>query len=100
MIPYFDVSFAFFGHSLGAKIAFELVRKIRRKIIFIRFISLLREVVPPHIPEPNPIHHLTEEKLIAKLSSYNATPKEVLQNKDLMKIYVPILRADFSIDEI
>ena len=31
LAPYFDVPFAFFGHSLGAKIAFELVRELRRK---------------------------------------------------------------------
>jgi surfactin synthase thioesterase subunit len=29
--PYFDVPFTFFGHSIGAKIAFELARELRRK---------------------------------------------------------------------
>ena len=97
--PYFDVPFAFFGHSIGAKIAFELARELRRKkgvqpVHF--FVSGSR---PPHIPEPRPLHLLPEHEFTKELRRFSGTPEAVMQSRDLMEMYLPILRADFSIDE-
>jgi surfactin synthase thioesterase subunit len=97
--PYFDVPFAFFGHSIGAKIAFELVRELRRKkgleLVHL-FVSGSR---PPHIPEPRPLHLLPEHEFTKELRRFSGTPEAVMQSRDLMEMYLPILRADFSIDE-
>jgi surfactin synthase thioesterase subunit len=97
--PYFDVPFAFFGHSIGAKIAFELTRELRRKNAFQPVHFFVSGSRPPHIPEPRPLHMLPEREFIKELRRYSGTPEAVMRSRDLMEMYLPILRADFSIDE-
>ncbi|OPX40654.1 MAG: putative thioesterase [Desulfobacteraceae bacterium 4484_190.3] len=97
--PYFDVPFAFFGHSIGAKIAFELARELRRKKGVQPVHLFVSGSRPPHIPEPRPLHMLPEHEFVRELRRYSGTPEAVMQSRDLMEMYLPILRADFSIDE-
>ena len=44
------------------------------------------------LPNPDP-------DFIKKINQLNGTPKEILQDKELMKLLLPILRADFSVLE-
>ena len=97
--PYFDVPFAFFGHSIGAKIAFELARELRRKNAVQPVHLFVSGSRPPHIPEPRPLHLLPEHEFTKELRRFSGTPEAVMQSRDLMEMYLPILRADFSIDE-
>lgn len=99
MEPYCDTPFAFFGHSLGAKIAFELARTLRRDKGLEPRHLLVSGARAPHIPEPSPMHQLSDQAFIDGLRRYSAMPEEVLQNRDLMQLFLPVLRADFSIDE-
>ena len=96
---YFDVPFAFFGHSIGAKIAFELVRDLRRKKGVQPVHLFVSGSRSPHIPEPRPLHLLLEHDFVRELRRFSGTPEAVMQSRDLMEMYLPILRADFSIDE-
>lgn len=97
--PYCDIPFMFFGHSLGAKIAFELIRTLRRENGVQPLHLLVSGARAPHMPEPFPLHHLPDEGFIDGLRRYSAMPEEVLQNKELMGLFMPVLRADFSLDE-
>lgn len=99
LTPYCDIPFVFFGHSLGAKIAFELVRALRRKGGQQPLHLLVSGARAPHMPEPFPLHHLPDEGFIDGLRRYSAMPEEVLRNKELMSLFMPVLRADFSLDE-
>ena len=96
---YFDLPFAFFGHSIGAKIAFELVRELRRKKGVQPVHLFVSGSRPPHIPEPRPLHMLPEHEFVKEFRRFSGTPEAVMQSRDLMEMYLPILRADFSIDE-
>ena len=95
---YLDKPFAFFGHSMGAIIAFELARRLRderglepRHL----FISGRRA---PRIPRRDTyVHDLPEPEFIAEIVRMNGTPKEVLEHKELMALIIPLLRADFSV---
>ena len=97
--PYFDVPFAFFGHSIGAKIAFELARELRKKKGVQPVHLFVSGSRPPHIPEPRPLHLLPEHEFIKELRRFSGTPEAVMQSRDLMEMYLPILRADFAVDE-
>jgi medium-chain acyl-[acyl-carrier-protein] hydrolase len=98
--PYFDLPFVFFGHSMGAMIAFELARELRRRgqaLPLHLFVSGRR---PPHLPaREEPIYDLPEPEFLAKLRELNGTPEEVLQHEELMRLLLPLLRADFSVNE-
>lgn len=99
LAPYFDLPFAFYGHSIGARIAFEVTRNLRRKSGIRPCCLIVSGSRAPHIPEPNPLHHLPDNEFINELRRFSGTPEAVLQSKELMEMFLPILRADFSVDE-
>lgn len=100
LLPHFDKPFAFFGHSMGASISFELARLLRENgqpQPLQLFISGRRA---PHIParEP-PLHDLPEPELLDGLHRLNGTPKEFMEHPELIQMMLPLLRADFSVAE-
>jgi len=98
ILPLLDAPFVFFGHSMGAVIAFELARCLRRK--YDRepqavFVSGRRA---PQVPDNNPVsYNLPEKEFIEELSGLEGTPKEVLEDAELMEMMIPLLRADFQL---
>jgi len=98
--PYLDLPFVFFGHSMGGLISFELSRELRRRrgpAPLHIFVSGRRA---PQVPSrEEPLHELPEPEFIARLRELNGTPEEVLQHAELMRLLLPILRADFSVNE-
>jgi medium-chain acyl-[acyl-carrier-protein] hydrolase len=101
VLPSFlDRPFAFFGHSMGGLIAFELARWLRRE----RNVSPVHIFVSgrraPQLPERDPItYDLPEPEFLQRLRSLNGTPKRVLDHPELMQLMIPMLRADFSVCE-
>ncbi|MGB8509762.1 MAG: thioesterase II family protein [Pyrinomonadaceae bacterium] len=96
--PYMNKPFAFFGHSMGALMSFELARLLRREgrpAPARIFVSARRA---PQIPDIEPpTYNLPEDEFIAELRRLNGTPQEVLEHNELLQLMLPILRADFSV---
>jgi len=89
--PLLDKPFAFFGHSFGGLIAFELAKKIQTQALFISGCEA------PHLPNPHPpIHHLTDAEFIRSLQELDGIPLEAADNSELMGVLLPMLRADFE----
>lgn len=97
---YLDKPFAFFGHSMGARVCFEVARLLRQRggpLPVGLFVSADRA---PQLPDPNaPLHVLPEEEFIAELRRLNGTPESVLQCAELMRVLLPLLRADLTLIE-
>ena len=97
--PLFDVPCAFFGHSVGALICFELARALRQQNIepFHMFVS---GNSAPQLPNPNPeIHHFSDEQFLAEIKALNGMPQLVLDTPELLKLLLPAVRADFTLTE-
>jgi medium-chain acyl-[acyl-carrier-protein] hydrolase len=98
--PHLGLPFAFFGHSMGAMLSFELARELRRRgrpLPLHLFVSGRRA---PQVPaREEDIHDLPEPEFVAKLRELNGTPEEVLQHAELMRLLIPVLRADFALNE-
>jgi medium-chain acyl-[acyl-carrier-protein] hydrolase len=100
LAPYFDKPFAFFGHSMGALIGFELSRHLRRSGAPLPVHLFVSGHEAPHLPDLNPpLHALPEDQLLDKLRQLNGTPEEVLSHPELRELLIPILRADFTVCE-
>ncbi len=95
-----ELPFAFFGHSMGALIAFELARRLRReKQPGPTWFFASGRPAPQIIRNKPLIHNLPEDEFIKEVMILGGTPKELLQDQDLLKLFLPILRADFAINE-
>jgi medium-chain acyl-[acyl-carrier-protein] hydrolase len=98
LLPYFDTPFAFFGHSMGAVVAFELARRLRRTAGYRPFHLFVSGRRAPNLPASSPpTYNLPEPEFLEQLRSLNGTPKEVLDHPELMSLLLPTLRADFEL---
>jgi medium-chain acyl-[acyl-carrier-protein] hydrolase len=100
LLSLLDKPFAFFGHSMGGLLSFELVRLLRREYdrnpIHL-FVSGRR--APQVGAQTPPLHTLPEAAFIEELRCLNGTPEDVLENAQLRQLLLPILRADFAVLE-
>lgn len=98
--PYMDRPFAFFGHSNGAIMSFELARLLRREGRRMPLHLFLSGRPASHVPSRHPkIHHLPQEEFERELRRLQGTPEEILQNREIMELITPLLRADFALAE-
>jgi medium-chain acyl-[acyl-carrier-protein] hydrolase len=101
MLPHLDRPYVVFGHSMGALIGFELARRLRRlgaSDPLYLFVSARRA---PHVADPHrPLHALPDADLVAQLTRrYNGMPRAVLENAELLRMFIPIVRADLTMTE-
>jgi len=93
-----DLPLVFFGHSMGALMAFETARELRR---IARIQPELLFVAGYHAPQvghrPRSIHDLPEAEFIQKIRDLEGTPAEILDDSQALGIILPPLRADFKI---
>lgn len=98
--PNDDLPFAFFGHSLGGLLAFELARHCQGKgLRQPEQLIVSGCAAPQHRTPPVDKHKLPDDQFIEMLKDYNGTPPELLQNDELMTLVLPMLRADFGLVE-
>ena len=72
--PWFDRPFVFFGHSMGALIAFELTRKLRSVGAALPQHLFVTGRAAPHLPSrTRSIHHLCEAEFKCELRLLNGT---------------------------
>ncbi len=95
---FLDKPFAFFGHSMGAMISFELSHYFCAEFglspehLFVAG----RPAAHVEIREP-PTYDLPTPELLEELQQLKGTPPDVLENPDLMELMLPLLRADFEV---
>lgn len=97
LAPHLNKPFAFFGHSMGALIGFELAHHLRREYnaqpVHL-FVS--GRCSPQTRNEPIDLK-LFDSVLPEMLRRYNGTPAEALENPELMELVLPVLRADLAL---
>ncbi|MEU5783368.1 thioesterase II family protein [Micromonospora lupini] len=95
-----DRPFAFFGHSMGALIAFELTRFLRRlggpQPVHL-FLSGHRS--PERPPTRGVVSSLPDDAFLARLSEMAGSSPSALRDQELLLLLAPITRADFELCE-
>lgn len=92
--------FAFYGHSMGALICFELARELRRRNYStpVRlFLSACR--APSMVRSVPPIFNLPVQELMAEIQKLKGTPKEFFELPEVQNALLPLLRADLEITD-
>lgn len=97
--PFMSDQVVFFGHSMGAFVAYEVAVRMRQifqwepvKII------VSSQGGPSAKPTGNRCHHLASDlELIADLLRLGGTPQEVLRDESLLSVLLPTVRADYKL---
>ncbi len=92
--------YAFFGHSMGALIAYELARKLSRQAAPGPVCLIVSGHRAPHLPARHaPFHLLPDSQFVEKLAALGGIPKALLDNPEMLSLVLPGLRADLTVCE-
>jgi medium-chain acyl-[acyl-carrier-protein] hydrolase len=98
ILPYLDKPFAFFGHSMGALVGYEVARLVRDDKGLEPVQLFVSAHGGPHIPENDThVYKLSDTEFVKHLRTLNGTPSEVFDHPELMQVLLPTLRADFEL---
>lgn len=93
-----DEHTVFFGHSMGAKIAYETALSLEKEGKPIKCL-IASGSGAPSLPPSRIVHNLPDEEIVKELRRLAGTPGELMENEDLLKYFLPMIRADFTMDE-
>jgi surfactin synthase thioesterase subunit len=82
-----------FGHSMGAIVAFEFVRIAEATGLDVRQLNVSATAAPSRtaaLPHPK-----DDEELLNHLLALEGTASDVLASRELMKLTLPVVKADF-----
>jgi medium-chain acyl-[acyl-carrier-protein] hydrolase len=100
IVEFIDRPYMFFGHSLGALIAFELARNLGGQGLRRPFHIVVSGKRAPHLPsDEERMHELGDREFLDKIREFNGTPSVLIDNPELMELFIPIMRDDFAIAE-
>jgi medium-chain acyl-[acyl-carrier-protein] hydrolase len=107
-----DRPYALFGHSLGAILAFEIACRFERGGARPPDCLIFSGHPPPQLSDAMSASNetgahamqpasskLPDEEFLDLLRRYGGTPREILDNSEMLNVFLPILRADFSLAE-
>jgi surfactin synthase thioesterase subunit len=90
---------AFFGHSMGATVAFEVARRLEPRYpspLGRLFVSARR---PPSTPSPVKLEFGSDEQVMSYIRDLGGAGAALLEDEDLRELTLPMLRADFQLVE-
>ncbi|MFC0599520.1 thioesterase II family protein [Streptomyces palmae] len=91
-----DRPLAFFGHSMGAVLAFEVALRLEERAgvkLEVLFTSGRR--APSRHKESDHVHLRDDAGVISEMRALEGTESAVLQDPELMQLVLPALRADY-----
>lgn len=91
--------FVLFGHSLGSVLAFEITKSLEKQAISPKLMILSGRQPPEFGSKMQSISHLGDDAFIEQLKKLQGSDSRVLENRELMELLLPIIRADFKISE-
>jgi len=100
LLEHLDKPFAFFGHSMGAVISFELIHRLMLKWEASPIHLFVSGRMAPQIAcKESQIFALPDADFLKEIRRLNGTPPQVLDNQGFVQLLLPLLRADFQLIE-
>jgi surfactin synthase thioesterase subunit len=94
LAPWLDRPLAFFGHSMGATLAFEVA--VRLEAVGVTSSALFasgRRAPSRHREES--VHLRGDDGLLAEIRTLNGTQSEVLSDDEMVRMVLPSIRGDY-----
>jgi len=99
-LPRIRKPYSLFGHSLGALVAYRVALALVERGAAAPTRLFVSGANAPHRRLAGPdLHGVDDARLLSEVARLGDTPTEVLSNRELMAILLPVLRADFALSE-
>lgn len=97
-----NTSYIFFGHSMGALLAYLVAQKIRENQLPLPALLFVSAFPAPSVLESTNqnLHKLSTKLFISKAREYSTSLPKEFQKETLFILFEPILRADFQAVEV
>ncbi|WP_129843213.1 alpha/beta fold hydrolase [Streptomyces sp. RFCAC02] len=95
LLPYADRPLAFFGHSMGAALAFEIARRFERDKGLVAAALIVSGRRAPGTHRAEALHLRDDDAIVAEITSLAGTDSRVLGDKELLRLVLPAIRADY-----
>lgn len=100
LMPYMDMPYVFFGHSMGALIAYEVIKRLSEMNLELPHKLFISSMSAPHLGlNKGDLHRLPDDEFKSKIAALDGTPQALIDNEELFEILLPIIRADFQMCE-
>jgi surfactin synthase thioesterase subunit len=98
LLPYLDVPYALFGHSMGATLAWATTVRLAASGASAPLHVILSGRRAPRVADPDPpLRMLPDALFIEEIDRrYGGIPAPVLADRELMALLLPALRADIA----
>jgi surfactin synthase thioesterase subunit len=98
LAPHLTQPFAFFGHSMGALVAFELARVLRGSFAESPahvFVAAFR--APQTGAKSPPLYNLPDDEFVAAIQErFGGIPSQIAESPEFRELFLPALRADVT----
>lgn len=91
--------YAIFGYSMGSWIAYELMHKIKKEKLAEPVHAFFGAQQAPSIERTDNYHTLPQRAFLKAVADLKGMPEEILENKELLDIFLPILYSDYQLVE-
>ena len=89
----------FFGHSMGATLAFEVIRRYEREFGGAPLGLIASGRRAPAIPRRDTLHTSSDPELLREMRNLNEKDAELLRDPEIQAMILPVLRADYRVIE-
>jgi len=100
IVEQIQAPYVIFGHSLGSLLAFEICRTLQsRGCPPVLLVTAGRNGPSENASQPS-LHELPDAQFIAALRRLGGFPDSLLQQAELLQMFLPMLRADLRLAEM
>ncbi|MFF1560542.1 thioesterase II family protein [Streptomyces sp. NPDC058279] len=96
LIPWLDRPLAFFGHSMGAVLAFEVTRRLERDhgTSPVRIFASGRR--SPSSYRHETVHLRDDDGIVREMRELSGTDARILGNEEILRMVLPAIRSDYT----
>lgn len=96
MRPFLYQPYFMLGHSMGTIVMTELLYKFVKLDQPAPLHTFFSGRFPPHFEETKKISKLSNCEFRKEILALGGTPREILDNEDLLSFFMPIIRSDYK----
>jgi pyochelin biosynthesis protein PchC len=97
--PLMDRPLAFFGHSMGATVAFEVAVRMKRELAGAPVTLFASGRRAPSRHRVETVHQLDDEGIVTELKKLSGTDARILGDLEVLRMILPAIRSDYTAAE-